>query len=171
MDEPIPTPPSATAARAAAVLATAIPFNGDAPSRSVHDLDPTALFCDHYNGNGGNIISLTPEFISNDNPDGTYLKRSLPSAKPTSMPTSSRKRPAASTKRTTPRRAARAGLMAVAAVVDPLTAGADAVMPPPRVARSSPASVFTVVFSPIVSVEAQSTKTTRKSRSGGTSRQ
>ena len=160
MDEPIPTPPSATATRAAAVLATAAPFNGDAPSRSVHNLDPTALFCDHYNANGGNIISLTPEFISNDNPDGTSLKRSLPSAKPTSMPTSPRKRPAASTKRATPRRAARAGLMAVAAVVDPLAAGADAVMPTPRVSQSLPASVFADVFSPIVPVEAQSTKNT-----------
>ena len=80
MDEPISTPPYANVTRAASVLATALPNNYDTVYPSVDTLNPTVLFPHHYDAHGGNIFSLTPEFISNGNNDPVdkSLKRSLP---------------------------------------------------------------------------------------------
>ena len=65
----------------------------------------------------GNIVSLTPEFIINENPVvGNSLNRSLPSAPLQTMPSSSWKRPAVERL---------AGLIALGAVVDPNASGVD----------------------------------------------
>ena len=65
MDEPIPTPPSAAAVRAASVLGTALRPDNDLAFLLIDALNPTVLFGNHYDAQGSNILSLTPNFISN----------------------------------------------------------------------------------------------------------
>ena len=104
----------------------------DAAFLSIDALNPTVLFGHHYNAQGGNILSLIPDFISNINvnPVHNSLKRSIPSINPPTVPSSPRKRPAVSANCSTPHRAALSGIIAVATIVDPITAGVDALIPP-----------------------------------------
>ena len=76
MAQPIPTPPSAAAGRSTSVLDTAFPPDDGSLTFLAAGINPTSLFGDHYDAHGGNIISLTLEFISNDSPSiGNPLKR------------------------------------------------------------------------------------------------
>ena len=78
---------------------------------------PTTLFPNYYVAHGGNIVSLTPEFISNENPAvDNSLKRSLPSARLQLIPSSSQKCSAVGRL---------AGLIALGVVVDPNASGVD----------------------------------------------
>ena len=78
---------------------------------------PTTLFPNYYDAHGGSIVSLTPKFISSKNPAVDYsLKRSLPSARLQTIPSSSRKRPSVEQL---------AALIALGMVVDPNASGVD----------------------------------------------
>ena len=64
MVQPISTPPSVAAGRSMSVLDTIFPpHDGSLPFLAA-GINPTSLFGDHYDAHGGNIISLTLEFIS-----------------------------------------------------------------------------------------------------------
>ena len=115
-------------------------------------------------------VSLTPNFIKNGNVDpvDNSLKRSLPSVSLPLMPSPTLKRPAVSAHHPIPCCAALAGLIAVAAVVNPIAGGVDAlVLLPPRVVRPSPVSVFDHVLSAAAPSQLEKAKQ-KGSQTGGT---